>query len=89
MANVDIRSNKEKMTEDEVIQIIADALDTPRSQLNAGTKAADVSEWDSMGVLSILASLDREGIKCEIDNTESLQSISGVLKICRSAGRFE
>lgn len=81
-------SANSKMTEGSVIQLIAEALETSPNKLNAATKAKDVPEWDSMGMLSILSSLDREGIKCDIGNTDSLQSVKGVVEVVRSAGRF-
>ncbi|WP_373650427.1 MULTISPECIES: hypothetical protein [unclassified Schlesneria] len=89
MSTANTSSVAEKFTESEVIGLVAEALDVPASTLNSASKAVDVPEWDSMGILGILSVLDREGIKCDIGNTESLQSIAGILETCRSAGRLK
>ena len=87
MANVSLATGKK--SESDVIAIIADALDVPATKLNPNTKSADIGEWDSMGILSILSSLDREGIKLDIGDAESLQSVKGVLEVFQSAGKLE
>jgi|GEM_PF-845970 len=89
MSPANITSAPAKLTEDGVIQIIADALDLPAGKLDRNSKAVDVPEWDSMGILSILSALDREGVKCDIGNADSLQSVHGVLQTFRAAERID
>jgi acyl carrier protein len=88
MSTLNAGSNPGKLSAESVIQLIAEALDNPATKLNEASRASDVPEWDSMGILSILSVLDREGVKCDIGNTEALQSAQGVLEIFRSAGRL-
>ena len=83
MSTSNASSNPGKLSADGVIQ-----LDIPASKLTESSQAADVPEWDSMGILSILSVLDREGVKCDIGNTEALQSVRGVLEVFQSAGRL-
>ena len=87
MATANISTVDTRVTEQHVIQVIADALDVPPSRLTLTTKASDIPEWDSMGMLSILSSLDREGVKCDIGNSESLQTVKGVIEAFRVARR--
>jgi acyl carrier protein len=87
MSTVNARSLSGKFSEADVIQFIAEALDVPASKLNEKSTAADVPEWDSMGILGILSALDRAEVKCDIGNADSLQSVRGVLEVFRSAGR--
>lgn len=89
MATANVSTAPTRVTEQHAIQLIADALDVPASRLTLATKASDIPEWDSMGILSILSSLDREGVKCDIGNSESLQTVKGVIEAFRSAGKLE
>ena len=88
MSTSNAGSNPGKLSAEGVIQLIAEALDVPAAKLNETSRAADVPEWDSMGILSILSALDREGVKCDMGNTEALQSVQGVLDVFSSAGRL-
>ena len=82
-------SSSKKLSVQGVIQLIAEALDIPAAKLNATSRSQDFPEWDSMGILTILTVLDREGVKCDFGNTEALQSVQGVTEIFRSAGKLE
>ncbi len=82
-------SNHGKLSANDVIQLIAEALEIPAVKLNETSRSHDFPEWDSMGILTILTMLDREGVKCDMGNTEALQSVQGVLGIFRSAGRVD
>ena len=88
MSTSNASSNPGKLSAEGVIRLIAEALDVPASKLSETSRASDVPEWDSMGILSILSVLDREGVKCDIGNTEALQSVEGVIKVFHSAGRL-
>jgi len=88
MSISEVRSPAGKISEQDVMQLIAEALELPVSAVRLQTRAADLPEWDSMGVLSILSVLDREGIKCEIGNADALQSVAGVLEMVREAGKL-
>ncbi len=89
MSTSNAASNSEKLSAQGVIQLIAEALEIPATKLNATSRSHDFPEWDSMGILTILTVLDREGVKCDFGNTEALQSVQGVTEIVRLAGRLD
>jgi len=77
-----------KLTEIEVLKLIADALDTEPSLIVRGTKSSDIPNWDSMGLLGLISALDRHGINCSLGNTDSLQSVDGIIDIVKKAGKL-
>jgi acyl carrier protein len=79
---------KKTKTESEVLQLIAGTLGLPAGRLRADSGAHDLAEWDSMGVLSILAVLGGEGIRLDPGETMHLASVEGVLQTFRKAGRL-
>ena len=78
-----------RRTQDEVFRLVADALGLRPHQLSGSSVAQDFSEWDSMGTLAILAAVSRDGVKLEIGEAASLQSMEGILGLYRSTGRLE
>ncbi len=48
------------MNEEELIVIIAHALDEEPSDININSTSDDVMSWDSLGQLSILSAIDSE-----------------------------
>ena len=77
-----------QLTQDEVIQRVAEALGVPPSRLNAESAAGDLVEWDSMGILSILTAVGREGVAFDPNDITAFQSMDGVLELFRAAGRL-
>jgi acyl carrier protein len=49
----------DKRSKSDVIRTIEKALEVRTGSVDESTRAEDVSEWDSVGHLSILASLDK------------------------------
>ena len=45
-------------------------------------------EWDSMGTLSIMTMLAREGIDFAPGGTKGLEPVQGILETCRKAGKL-
>jgi acyl carrier protein len=74
------------MTEQQVIDLIADALQIAPGKLLPDSTADDFIEWDSMGKLVLLSLLDRQGIAFSPDDAECLNSVQGILSIFRAAG---
>lgn len=72
----------------EVVRLVAEALGVPSSRLNAESAVGDVAEWDSMGILSILTAVGREGMDFDADDLAQFQSMSGVMEIFRANGRL-
>ena len=83
------KSGTGKMTENEVIEMISEALAVPSSAIHIDTISEDIPEWSSIGILSILSVLDDHGVCCEIGNTGALQSIKGIVDLFRASGKLE
>lgn len=69
---------------DEVIRLIANELDIPPDRLSESSSAKDITEWDSMGVLGILAMCDRNGLEVRNQEMPKLQSVSGIIEIFKT-----
>ena len=74
-----------KNTEQDAIDVIEKALDTPPGTVNLDTNAESLTEWDSLGHLSILTALDNlfEGKVAGIDGIGDADSVSKVLDALR------
>ena len=83
------KRNLSSRTPDQVVQLISDALGVATNQLNPNSVAQNHPEWDSMGMLAILAALGREGIHLDPGDVAALDSVEGILGVFRAAGRFE
>lgn len=81
-------SSQPRFTQDEVVELVAGALGASAKDLNAESVVGDLAEWDSMGILSILTALTREGIAFDPDEMDALQSMQGILAAFRAAGRL-
>ena len=68
------------MTIEEKLQLIANTLDTAQETLRPDTILANLEEWDSMGIISIIAMLDRKFNKVlDADQISSLKSVQEIL----------
>lgn len=83
------RSPQSQFTQYEAVELVADALGASAKYLDAESKVGDIVEWDSMGILSILTALSREGIAVDADEIGSLGSMQGILAAFRAAGRLK
>ena len=74
-----------KFTEEEVLEIIEEALELEKGTININSNPNNVSEWDSLGHLNILMSLDKRldgkasGLS-ELAKAMSVKKIISVLK---------
>ena len=74
-----------KFTEEEVLKIIEEALKLEKGAININSNPNNVSEWDSLGHLNILMSLDKRldgkasGLS-ELAKAMSVKKIISVLK---------
>lgn len=48
------------MTNEKKIELLADILDVDTEELTPETRLVDMSEWDSIAVLSFIAMMDEE-----------------------------
>lgn len=68
------------ITEDQVISIVAKALEVEKSSINLSTKSSDLPEWDSLGHLAVLSKISEE-IGDQYNESQELASSSSVKEI--------
>ena len=70
-------------TKDEVISTIEIALELEKGSLNIDTRMGSIEQWDSLGHLNILSSLDVlfDGLIGPISNISEAQSVEDILNI--------
>ena len=74
-----------KFTEEEVLKIVEKALELKKGTININSNPNNVSDWDSLGHLNILMSLDKRldgkasGLS-ELAKAMSVKKIISVLK---------
>ncbi len=76
------------MTEQEVVDLIGEALGVETGKVGRNDVAADHPEWDSMGMLALMTMLNAEGIEFDPGDAESLQSVQGVIAAFQSRGKL-
>lgn len=84
-ANKDIKNNdiddkeKIKMTLEEKLALIAETLDADKANIKPEVELKTLDEWDSMGVISTIAMLDKKYNKVlnaeQIDQLKTVQDI--------------
>jgi hypothetical protein len=78
-----------QFTQDQIIEMVADALGIPAANLNSESEAGDIVEWDSMGILCLLTVLDRHGVTFPPGDVTIIQSMQGVLAAFDAAGKLK
>tara|TARA_B100000959_G_scaffold244159_1_gene267926 strand:+ start:1376 stop:1621 length:246 start_codon:yes stop_codon:yes gene_type:complete len=70
-------------TKDEVILTIESALELEKGSLSMDASMGGIEQWDSLGHLSILSSLDIlfDGLVAPITNISQAKSVSDILNI--------
>ena len=70
-------------SKDEVISNIEIALELEKGSLNIDTRMGSIEQWDSLGHLTILSSLDIlfDGLIGPISNISEAQSVEEILNI--------
>lgn len=73
------------MTENDLIEIVANSLSVPRENININTNSQNLEEWDSLGHLTILTAIDKatDGKASEIETLASSTSLSEILEILK------
>ena len=74
------------ITEKELIDLIKSAIDT-EDEINIDSTMDDIAEWDSLGHLSILSSLDTftNGAASEIDSLGDAYSVRDIYDALKKA----
>jgi acyl carrier protein len=75
------------MTEDDMIGLIAEALEVPPGSLSLQTEVAAVDEWGSLGWLTLMSILDeRHGVSLSTSDIDSIAKVSDLAALLRSRG---
>jgi acyl carrier protein len=74
-----------QLTENDVISILTDALNPRSARLTIETTSKDLSEWDSMGHLAVLVSLDAalNGKAASVRDLTSSKSVREIVQLLR------
>lgn len=68
------------MTIEEKLELIAETIDADRANIKPETELCTLDEWDSMGVISTIAMLDRKFKKVlSAEEIEKLQKVQDIL----------
>lgn len=72
-----------KFTEEEVLKIIEEALKLEKGAININSNPNNVSEWDSLGHLNILMSLDKrlDGKASGLSELAKAMSIKKIISV--------
>ena len=66
----------------EAIEIICEALDVDESILEYDKNLIDIEQWDSVGILSLMAILDeRKKIAFEIGKIQDIKKVIDLIKL--------
>jgi acyl carrier protein len=79
---------REPLTEDQIVQLVADALDVPTDWLTDDGLESEHPEWDSLDMVKLLLALRQEGIIVEVENVATLRSVAGIIGVFHDAGRL-
>lgn len=73
-----------------LLNTIAEALQVSPAELTAESGSNDIENWDSMGTMNILLSLESEfGLRLAPGQTSQLQSVQGIVELLKKAGKLE
>ena len=71
----------------DLLEFVADVFAVEKNSISLETMPGDFSEWDSLGHLNLLTSLEEKySISFDMDETMSIQSIQDLKKILASKG---
>jgi acyl carrier protein len=77
------------MTQREAVEWIARVFEESPDRVTPDTIRDDIPAWDSLGVLTLMASLDSDfGIVLSDDDVQSVKSVRDVLEIMRRNGKL-
>ena len=69
------------MNIEEKIVLLAKTLQLDRKNLNPDTKLDSLEEWDSLGIMAVIAMLDKQfDIRLKGDEIASLHNIGDILR---------
>jgi acyl carrier protein len=82
-----IERGKSRMTQRDGVEWIANLFEISPEQLTPDTLRDAISAWDSLGVLTLMASLDTDfGIVLTDDDVLTIKKVGDILDIMRKNG---
>ena len=77
------------MTQHEAVEWIAKVFEESPEQLTPHTHRDDIPAWDSLGVLTLMASLDSDhGIVLTDDEVQEIKKVGDILDVMRRNGKI-
>lgn len=77
------------LTDEEVLNWLSQLFEEAPGQLTPETRRDDISVWDSLGTLKLMAGLDGDfGVQLSDDDIERLSSVGDILDILRRNGKL-
>ncbi len=77
------------MTQQEAVEWIAKLFEVPPDRLTPDTLRDDIPAWDSLGVLTLMASLDSDhGIVLTDDDVQAIKRVGDILDVMRRNGKL-
>jgi acyl carrier protein len=79
----------ETVSTTEALKWIAEVFHTDADLIKPETLRADILEWDSLGVLALMAAIDSDfGIIISDEELGDMNSVNDILDILRQAGKL-
>ena len=77
------------MTQQEAVEWIAKLFEVSPDRLTPDTLRDDIPAWDSLGVLTLMASLDSDhGIVLTDDDVQAIKRVGDILDVMRRNGKL-
>jgi acyl carrier protein len=77
------------MTQRDAVEWIAKVFELSPEQLTPDTLREEISAWDSLGVLTLMASLDSDfGIVLTDDDVQVIKKVGDILDVMRRNGKL-
>ena len=78
------------MTEEEVLHWLTELFEEPKGTLQKETLRDDIPNWDSLGVLNLMADIDQKFEILLSDNElQAMRSIDNIFKVLESHGKLK
>jgi acyl carrier protein len=79
-----------EMNQQEALSWIADVFEESAENIRPGTRKDEVPGWDSLGILALIAALDKDfDIVLEPEAIQAMSSVEDILEVLRHQGRLE
>jgi acyl carrier protein len=78
------------MTQNEALNWVAKLFEEPQGELSPNTSRENIIAWDSLGVLTLMASLDSDfGITLSDDELQNMKKVEDILNVLRKNSALE